>query len=70
MYIPASFSSKWKLTTSFNRYAAIAGRILRQALKEDKRAAAARKDTLEVRYAKWDNGKQSEPEPLNLTASK
>ncbi|PRT52555.1 hypothetical protein B9G98_00175 [Wickerhamiella sorbophila] len=66
---PANMS-KWKLTISFNRYAAIAGRILRQALKEDKRAAAVRQDTLEVRFAKWDNGKQSEPEPLKVSANK
>ncbi|KAK9366148.1 mitochondrial ATP synthase epsilon chain-domain-containing protein [Lipomyces kononenkoae] len=43
---------------TYNRYAAIAARATRRALKEDKRILAERRGTNEVRSAKWLNGKQ------------
>ncbi|KAK9324710.1 mitochondrial ATP synthase epsilon chain-domain-containing protein [Lipomyces orientalis] len=47
---------------TYNRYAAIAARATRRALKEDKRIAAERRETNEIRGAKWVNGKQGEYE--------
>ncbi|KAK9237470.1 mitochondrial ATP synthase [Lipomyces kononenkoae] len=43
---------------TYNRYAAIAARATRRALKEDKRILAERRGTSEVRSAKWVDGKQ------------
>ncbi|KAK9428856.1 mitochondrial ATP synthase epsilon chain-domain-containing protein [Lipomyces doorenjongii] len=45
---------------SYNRYAAIAARATRRALKEDKRILAERRENNEIRGAKWENGKQGE----------
>lgn len=52
---------------TFNRYVAIAGRVLRAALKEDKRAAAQRQDLFEIKGAKWTNGQQGEAKNLAIT---
>ena len=38
---------------SYNRYTAVAARVLRRALKEDKRIAAERRGESELRFAKW-----------------
>lgn len=43
---------------SFNRYVAIAGRVLRRALKDDKRVANERLDNVEARVARWKDGKR------------
>ncbi|KAK9385077.1 mitochondrial ATP synthase epsilon chain-domain-containing protein [Lipomyces mesembrius] len=45
---------------TYNRYAAIAARATRRALKEDKRILAERRENNEIRGAKWENGKQGE----------
>jgi F-type H+-transporting ATPase subunit epsilon len=42
----------------FNRYAAIAARTLRRALKEDKRVAVERLDFIETKAATWAHGKR------------
>ncbi|KAK9471414.1 protein stunted [Dipodascopsis tothii] len=52
---------------TYNRYAAIAARATRRALKEDKRIIAERRETLEIRAAKWENGKQGEYKDLAKT---
>ncbi|KAK9447288.1 mitochondrial ATP synthase epsilon chain-domain-containing protein [Limtongia smithiae] len=45
---------------TYNRYAAIAARATRRALKEDKRIIAERREFTEIRGAKWTDGKQGE----------
>ncbi|KAK9458569.1 mitochondrial ATP synthase epsilon chain-domain-containing protein [Lipomyces oligophaga] len=53
--------SFWKEAgLTYNRYAAVAARATRRALKEDKRIIAERRETLEIRAAKWADGKQLE----------
>lgn len=38
---------------SYNRYLAIAGRVVRRSLKEDKRLVAERRGEMDLRFAKW-----------------
>ncbi|KAH7197127.1 uncharacterized protein FIESC28_08646 [Fusarium coffeatum] len=49
---------------TYNRYLGIAARVVRRSLKEDKRIAAERRGEMELRFAKWNNGKQGEPQDL------
>ena len=39
---------------SYNRYIAVASRVVRRSLKEDKRIAAERRGESELRFAKWE----------------
>ena len=41
---------------SYNRYVAIASRVVRRSLKEDKRIAAERRGESELKFAKWEVG--------------
>ncbi|KAK8086849.1 hypothetical protein PG994_001823 [Apiospora phragmitis] len=55
----------WKSAgLSYNRYLAIASRVVRRSLKEDKRIAAERRGETDLRFAKWSNGKQGEVKNL------
>ncbi|KLU81580.1 hypothetical protein MAPG_00665 [Magnaporthiopsis poae ATCC 64411] len=55
----------WKAAgLTYNRYLAIAGRVVRRSLKEDKRLVAERRGEMDLRFAKWTNGKQGEPQNL------
>ncbi|CAK7566587.1 MAG: hypothetical protein SEPTF4163_004535 [Sporothrix epigloea] len=55
----------WKAAgLSYNRYLSIAGRAVRRSLKEDKRIAAERRGNLDVRFSKWQGGKQGEAKSL------
>lgn len=38
---------------SYNRYLAVASRVVRRSLKEDKRIAAERRGQQDLRFAKW-----------------
>ncbi|KAF2129062.1 hypothetical protein P153DRAFT_386252 [Dothidotthia symphoricarpi CBS 119687] len=59
----------WKTAgISYNRYIAIASRVVRRSLKEDKRIIAERRGVSELRFAKWENGKQGESKELNAAA--
>ncbi|KAF4453594.1 hypothetical protein F53441_3739 [Fusarium austroafricanum] len=49
---------------TYNRYLAIAARVVRRSLKEEKRIAAERRGEMDLRFAKWQNGKQGEPQNL------
>ncbi|KAF4970930.1 hypothetical protein FSARC_2126 [Fusarium sarcochroum] len=49
---------------TYNRYLAIAARVVRRSLKEDKRVAAERRGEMDLRFSKWQNGKQGEPQNL------
>ncbi|KAI4730864.1 hypothetical protein E4T49_01097 [Aureobasidium sp. EXF-10728] len=61
----------WKAAgLSYNRYLAVAARVVRRSLKEDKRLAAERRGEMDLRFAKWENlffeqnGKQGESKNL------
>lgn len=38
---------------SYNRYLAVAARVVRRSLKEDKRLEAERRGDMDLRFAKW-----------------
>jgi hypothetical protein len=40
--------------SSYNRYLAVAARVVRRSLKEDKRLAAERRGEMDLRFAKWE----------------
>lgn len=45
----------FKLTKpSYNRYLAVAARVVRRSLKEDKRLQAERRGEMDLRFAKWE----------------
>ncbi|ESZ98542.1 hypothetical protein SBOR_1074 [Sclerotinia borealis F-4128] len=51
----------WKASgLTYNKYLSVAARTLRRSLKDDKRLAAERRGQMELRFAKWTNGKQGE----------
>ncbi|KAI0006406.1 mitochondrial ATP synthase epsilon chain-domain-containing protein [Xylariaceae sp. FL0662B] len=55
----------WKAAgLTYNRYLAVAARVVRRSLKEDKRLAAERRGDMDLRFAKWENGKMNEPTSL------
>ncbi|KAK3671063.1 ubiquinol-cytochrome c reductase core subunit 1 [Recurvomyces mirabilis] len=55
----------WKAAgITYNRYLAVAARVVRRSLKDDKRLAAERRGEMDLRFAKWENGKQGESKNL------
>ncbi|EMF15449.1 uncharacterized protein SEPMUDRAFT_147336 [Sphaerulina musiva SO2202] len=51
----------WKAAgITYNRYLAVASRVVRRSLKEDQRLKAERRGEMDLRFAKWENGKQQE----------
>ncbi|KAF2454410.1 mitochondrial ATP synthase epsilon chain domain-containing protein, partial [Lineolata rhizophorae] len=55
----------WKAAgLTYNRYLAVAARVARRSLKEDKRLQAERRGEMDLRFAKWEGGKQGENKPL------
>ncbi|CAK1361283.1 hypothetical protein CB0940_03325 [Cercospora beticola] len=51
----------WKAAgITYNRYIAVASRVVRRSLKEEKRLQAERRGEMDLRFAKWENGKQQE----------
>ncbi|KAL2135795.1 hypothetical protein VTI74DRAFT_6861 [Chaetomium olivicolor] len=55
----------WKAAgITYNRYLAVAARVVRRSLKEEKRLAAERRGQQDLRFAKWTNGKQGEVQNL------
>ncbi|KAH7273865.1 hypothetical protein FSOLCH5_001260 [Fusarium solani] len=58
-------TAAWKAAgLTYNRYLAVAARVVRRSLKEDKRIAAERRGEMDLRFAKWQNGKQGEAQNL------
>ncbi|KAI4593740.1 ubiquinol-cytochrome c reductase core subunit 1 [Pestalotiopsis sp. 9143b] len=56
----------WKAAgLTYNRYLAVASRVVRRSLKEDKRILAERRGESDLRFAKWSNGKMGEVKNLN-----
>ncbi|KAI8630837.1 mitochondrial ATP synthase epsilon chain-domain-containing protein [Xylariaceae sp. FL1651] len=55
----------WKASgLTYNRYLAVAARVVRRSLKDDKRVAAERRGETDLRFTKWENGKMGEPKNL------
>ncbi|CAN8103339.1 unnamed protein product [Discula destructiva] len=55
----------WKAAgLTYNRYLAVAGRVVRRSLKDDKRLPAERRGEMDLRIAKWENGKQGDAKDL------
>ncbi|KAF2771607.1 mitochondrial ATP synthase epsilon chain domain-containing protein, partial [Teratosphaeria nubilosa] len=55
----------WKAAgITYNRYLAVAARVVRRSLKEDKRLVAERRGEMDLRFAKWENGRQGENKSL------
>ncbi|OAQ97269.1 hypothetical protein LLEC1_03164 [Akanthomyces lecanii] len=58
-------TAAWKTAgLTYNRYLAIAARTIRRSLNEEKRLAAERRGDMELRFARWENGKMGEPKDL------
>ncbi|KAF3766402.1 hypothetical protein M406DRAFT_356328 [Cryphonectria parasitica EP155] len=58
-------SFAWKAAgITYNRYLAVAGRVVRRSLKDDKRLVAERRGEMELRFSKWENGKQGDAKNL------
>lgn len=55
---PLPASEPIKLTqdffNSYNRYLAVAARVVRRSLKEDKRIVAERRGEMDLRFVKWE----------------
>ncbi|KAL2010799.1 hypothetical protein VTN00DRAFT_3517 [Thermoascus crustaceus] len=59
--------SAWKAAgLTYNRYLAVAARAVRRSLKEGPRVAAERRGQMELRFAKWENGKQGDVKNLGV----
>ncbi|KAA8650464.1 hypothetical protein EYZ11_000818 [Aspergillus tanneri] len=55
----------WKAAgLTYNRYLAVAARAVRRSLQDGPRAAAERRGQMDLRFAKWENGKQGEVKGL------
>ncbi|CDO56501.1 similar to Saccharomyces cerevisiae YPL271W ATP15 Epsilon subunit of the F1 sector of mitochondrial F1F0 ATP synthase [Geotrichum candidum] len=58
-------SAAWKNAgITFNRYLAIAARTTRNALKDEKKVLAQRRNINEAKSAIWEKGVQSDPVPI------
>ncbi|TGZ84801.1 hypothetical protein EX30DRAFT_367941 [Ascodesmis nigricans] len=56
----------WKAAgLSYNKYLAVAARVVRRSLKDEPRLKAERRGQFELKFAKWENGKQQESKPLS-----
>ncbi|KAK3049494.1 hypothetical protein LTR09_009161 [Extremus antarcticus] len=55
----------WKAAgLTYNRYLAVSARVVRRSLKEDQRVKAERRGEMELKFARWENGKQGEHKNL------
>ncbi|CCX30814.1 mitochondrial ATP synthase epsilon chain-domain-containing protein [Pyronema domesticum] len=58
-------AASWKAAGfSYNKYLSIAARVIRKSLKEEARLKAEKRGPLELKFAKWENGKQGEAQNL------
>jgi len=58
----------WRNVFTYNRYAGIAARAVRRALKENKRLEAEKRATATVRVSRWKDGVQGEQKRLGTAA--
>jgi hypothetical protein len=52
--VPKPLSSEELTLHSYNRYIAVASRVVRRSLKDEKRIIAEKRGESELRFAKWD----------------
>ncbi|KAJ5497712.1 hypothetical protein LT330_002976 [Penicillium expansum] len=58
-------TAAWKAAgLTYNRYLAIAARTVRRSLKDGPRLASERRGQMDLRFAKWENGKQGDVKSL------
>ncbi|KAL9935244.1 hypothetical protein V8E36_005592 [Tilletia maclaganii] len=57
-------SAAWRAHFTFNRYASISARATRNALKEEERTKASRRDAMALRFQEWKDGKASDAAPV------
>ncbi|KAI9820933.1 MAG: ubiquinol-cytochrome c reductase core subunit 1 [Phylliscum demangeonii] len=51
----------WKAAgLTYNRYLAVAARVVRRSLKEEHRLQAERRGEMDLKFAKWENGRQGD----------
>jgi len=62
-------SSVWRGSITYNKYAQIAARALRQSLQENERVAAEKRGLTILRYQKWENGVGGQQVLLNQPAN-
>ncbi|KAL1306491.1 hypothetical protein AAFC00_005186 [Neodothiora populina] len=63
-------SAAWKAAgLTYNRYLTVAARVVRRSLKEDKRLLAERRGEMDLKFAKWENGKAGESKSLATAVS-
>ncbi|GIJ98773.1 hypothetical protein Aspvir_000894 [Aspergillus viridinutans] len=61
-------AAAWKAAgLTYNRYLAVAARAVRRSLKDGPRLAAERRGQSELRFSKWENGKQGEVKSIAET---
>ncbi|KAL1977853.1 hypothetical protein VTN31DRAFT_712 [Thermomyces dupontii] len=59
-------TAAWKAAgLTYNRYLAVAARAVRRSLKEGPRLQAERRGQSDLKFAKWENGKQGEVQQLS-----
>ncbi|KAF8245834.1 hypothetical protein K440DRAFT_554768 [Wilcoxina mikolae CBS 423.85] len=62
-------AAPWKAAGfTYNKYLTIAARVIRKSLKEEARLKAERRGPLELKFSKWENGKQGEAQNLNKSS--
>ncbi|KZF20687.1 hypothetical protein L228DRAFT_284632 [Xylona heveae TC161] len=55
----------WKAAgLTYNRYLAVAARVVRRSLKEEQRIGVERRGEMDLKFAKWQNGKQGDNKNL------
>ncbi|KAH7156803.1 mitochondrial ATP synthase epsilon chain domain-containing protein [Dactylonectria macrodidyma] len=63
-------TAAWKAAgLTYNRYLAVAARAVRRSLKEEKRIAVERRGELDLKFVRWQNGKQGEVKAINSLSS-
>ncbi|KAG9241359.1 mitochondrial ATP synthase epsilon chain domain-containing protein [Calycina marina] len=51
----------WKASgLTYNKYLSVAASVVRRSLKDTQRLAAEKRGVSELRFAKWNNGKQGD----------
>ncbi|KAF9524452.1 mitochondrial ATP synthase epsilon chain-domain-containing protein [Crepidotus variabilis] len=55
----------WRTVFTYNKYAQITARALRNSLKEEERIIAEKRGLTTVRYQKWENGAGGQQVVLN-----
>ncbi|EMD38109.1 hypothetical protein CERSUDRAFT_152747 [Gelatoporia subvermispora B] len=58
-------SATWRTVFTYNKYAQIAARALRQSLKENERVVAEKRGVTILRYQQWENGQGGQQVFLN-----